>query len=104
MCRNLSQWIRIKVCFFCSKTRFSALTGGEFKHSAVWVVVDSGLGRSISRAAADLGCPVQVTVTDHLDVEHLDAVWTGRFPHLVGRLLKLNGGSWRNRRKVSADL
>lgn len=63
--------------------RFTALTGGEFKHSAVWVVVDSGLGGSVSGAAADLGRPVQVTVTDHLDVEHFDAVWTGRFSDLV---------------------
>lgn len=90
------------MCFFSGVKRFSALTGGEFKHSAVWVVVHSGLGRSISGAAADLGRPVQVTVTDHLDVEHLDAVRTGGFSHLVGRLLKLNGGSWRKRRKVTA--
>lgn len=40
-------------------------------------------------------------MTDHLDVEHLEAIWTGRFSHLVGRLLKLNGGSWKNRRKVT---
>lgn len=79
----------------------SALTGGKFKHSAVWVVVDSGLGRSIARAATDLGCTVQVAVTDHLDVEHLDSVWTGRFSHLVGRLLKFDSGSWWKRRKVT---
>lgn len=70
----------------------STLTWGEFKHPTLGVVVHSGLGRSVSCAAADLGGPVQITPTDNLDVEYLDAVWTRRLSDLVGRLLKLDGG------------
>ena len=68
-------------------------TGGELEHAALGVVVQAGLGRAIPCAAADLGGTVQVAVTMHLDAEHLDAVWAGRLPHLIGHLLELNGGS-----------
>ncbi len=71
----------------------SALTRDEFKHSALGIIVDSRLGRSVPGAATDLGGPVQIATTNHLDVEHLDAIRTRRLSDLVGRLLKLNGGS-----------
>ena len=73
---------------------FSEPTGREFEHPALGIVVDSGLGRSIPGAAADLGRSIQVAPADHLDVEHLNAVRTGRLSDLIGRLLELDGGSW----------
>lgn len=69
------------------------LTWSEFQHSALGVVVDSRLGGAVSGAAADLGGSVQVPPTNHLDVEHLDAIRTRWLPHLVGGLLELNSGS-----------
>lgn len=72
---------------------FSPPTGAELEDPTVGVVVQSRLGRSVPGAAADLGRSVQVSPADHLDVERLDAVRTGRFSDLIGRLLELDGGS-----------
>lgn len=69
------------------------LTRTELKHSALGVVVHSGLGRAVSGATADLGSSVQVSLADDLDVQHLNSVRAWRLPHLVGGLFKLNGGS-----------
>lgn len=73
----------------------SSLTWGKPEHATVGVVVYSRLSRSVPSAAADLGGAVQVSTADHFNVEDLDAVRTGRLSDLEGRLLELDGGSWR---------
>lgn len=87
----------IKGYMFAGKS-CSALTRGELEDSALGIVVNSRLGRSVPGTAANLGRSVQVSLADHLNVECLDTIWTGGLSDLIGRLLKLDCRSWSNRR------
>lgn len=71
-------------------------TWAELEHAALGVVIQAGLRGAVAGAAANSGGPVLVTPADHGHAEHGHSLRARRLPHLVRRLLELDGGGCRD--------
>lgn len=92
-CSPLSSNTRYLPLYYVKLTDWDwhSITGTELQDSTLGVIIHPRLGRPIACATADLGCPVLIPSSDHLDVQDGYGIWPWGFTDLICSFFKLNG-------------